>query len=647
MNKLFFQHLHLAISILVALGVVATEVPAWMIAFSFLLIIWRYGYEKFNFYKMPTIVTTVLAFIIFAIVYAQYKTIFGQLESTTLLMGLTAITIYNYSSEREHLFLVLLGFLMLVLKSVFSIDFVWLLPALVSFFGLWLSLISNDQVKKYNFVFKAFLRATPILAVLFILFPRIVLFQIERIQNSVTQSGFSEQINPGHLAQVKLSNETVFRAQFLNSENLAAADLYWRGAVLKTSKGFAWQKDATQRKTKFSVSDKAGQNINYKILLEPNSARNIFLLEQPIQVKSSTDAVVERDFKTYSLSSQPDKAVQYEAESSLKASDEKSDDPTDIEDYLQIQKLPPKTLAWVENIKSKYPDSLDSRLKELVQFFQDSGFEYTLSPDYYGNSLDQFLFTRRKGFCEHFAAAFGTLARGLEIPARLVIGYQGGQYNQISRFWKISQKDAHAWVEVGLHKKWLRIDPTGLVSPLRISLGGEEYFSLTDSERLDYVKNKNSNSKNIFRTLYNNLTLLGESLNYQWSMFLLNYDLNMQLDILKKVKLEWLYVFIAVILSFILVLYLIKKYREPRSQQHELHINMQQIEIWAQKQNLEFKTSTTPLQLLTLVKQRHPTLQPILDEFSQDYQKVVYQNGKSIKSSKMYKKEFKQNTKNL
>jgi hypothetical protein len=108
-----------------------------------------------------------------------------------------------------------------------------------------------------------------------------------------------------------------------------------------------------------------------------------------------------------------------------------------------------------------------------LAFFHDQPFRYTLSPPPLGrDSIDQFLFTTRRGFCEHYSGAFTFLMRAAGVPARIVTGYLGGQYNELGEYYLITQSDAHAWSEVWLEGRgWVRIDPTSAVAPGRVDAG--------------------------------------------------------------------------------------------------------------------------------------------------------------------------------
>ena len=124
-------------------------------------------------------------------------------------------------------------------------------------------------------------------------------------------------------------------------------------------------------------------------------------------------------------------------------------------------------------------------INAVLNMFREQSFYYTLSPsrlDY--DSVDDFLFNTRRGFCAHYASAFTMLMRAAGIPARVVTGYQGGEYNRLAGYYIVRQSDAHAWSEVWLAARgWVRIDPTAAVAPERIergtagALGADEPFA--------------------------------------------------------------------------------------------------------------------------------------------------------------------------
>ena len=136
------------------------------------------------------------------------------------------------------------------------------------------------------------------------------------------------------------------------------------------------------------------------------------------------------------------------------------------------------------------------------------------------------LFRTREGFCGHYASAFVTLMRAAHVPARVVTGYLGGEWNPIGEFLDVRQADAHAWAEVWLEGRgWTRIDPTAVVAPERLSRGMLELmpgaFSAAD------------------RLLYHSAWLAGllqrwEAANAWWSDHLVKFNYDSQLSLLAR-----------------------------------------------------------------------------------------------------------------
>lgn len=623
MNKSFFANRPLAFSLLLSIAIATTEVPMWISLFAFALMIWRFVFERWNIYKLSPKITPLFGVVIFVLVYLQYKTILGQEESTTVLLGLVSISILNYKTDRDSLFLVLMGFLMVVIKSIFSLDFVWTIPAILSFFGLWLSLLTNPRLNKVKYMGQMALRSLPAFVILFIFFPRLVIFQSKQSQKVIAQSGFNEDLNPGRFGEITLQNQIVFRADFKNSP-MSSEELYWRGAVLNISKGFSWQKGIVERAKTNQFGEREG-SISYRIILEPSNLKNVFVLDTPVAVRTASSPIVEQQYRNFALAEVQSQQVQFEALAAFNSTEADSDDPTDLRKYLTIPDLPPRTKLLVQDIKAKNL-SPKERLDFLKKFFREKGFLYTLNPGRYPGDLDEFLFERKKGFCEHFAAAFGTLARALDIPSRVVLGYQGGIYNSLGNFWKISQKDAHAWVEVGLNGAWIRMDPTGWVAPLRLSLGGENYFSLSEYEQILYSKDRDWKRPENFRDLFVEFKFAFENLNYYWTVLLLNYDMQAQLEYLKKLKSSGMVGGLIALSLLVLLVYSRSKFQPEVLKRHAMFQLIIKIEDWARAQGLQFAENQTPLQILKEIGSKFPGLSALMQKMALNYVQVAYRN---------------------
>ena len=115
------------------------------------------------------------------------------------------------------------------------------------------------------------------------------------------------------------------------------------------------------------------------------------------------------------------------------------------------------------------PDPV-KRIATVLYRLRTGGYVYTLQPPLLGeDEIDEFLYQTRAGFCEHFAGAFVFLMRAAGIPARVVLGYQGGERNPLDGVLTVRQSDAHAWAEVWLAGRgWMRVDPTAMAAPQRV-----------------------------------------------------------------------------------------------------------------------------------------------------------------------------------
>src|SRR5690606_14280440 len=171
-----------------------------------------------------------------------------------------------------------------------------------------------------------------------------------------------------------------------------------------------------------------------------------------------------------------------------------------------------------------------------LRMFNEQEFYYTLQPPLLlEDAIDQFLFETRRGFCEHYAAAFTVLMRAAGIPARIVTGYQGGTLNPVGGYVIVRQRDAHAWTEVWLGEKgWVRVDPTAAVAPNRI-LGGIETALPDRVSDVPFVLSGNP----VARDFWERLRYTWDAVNNCWNHWVLGYDRKRQSLMLIRLGLSW------------------------------------------------------------------------------------------------------------
>ena len=122
------------------------------------------------------------------------------------------------------------------------------------------------------------------------------------------------------------------------------------------------------------------------------------------------------------------------------------------------------------------------------------------------------------------------------IPARVVVGYLGGEYNDLGRFFLVRQAETHAWCEVWLADSgWTRVDPTSAVAPGRASLDLNSFLA----RRIASGEMQTSQGAFVTQltqsTIFTNIRLSWETLNYEWDTRVLGFDADAQESLLASV----------------------------------------------------------------------------------------------------------------
>ena len=385
------------------------------------------------------------------------------------------------------------------------------------------------------------LQAMPLMLVLFILFPRIAPLWTVPLQTNIARSGVTDRLAPGNIAQLVQSDELAFRATF-EGPVPSSRHLYWRGIVLSyfDKKDQAWtqERPGIYGRTLQSKDGEAtwkdnmeylGDEVKYSIVMEPTNQNWVFSLTLPEPEGAGRMGLV-RDFRFYSFQ-EINAKFRYELTSHL-------DNRTDVtlSDFWRHRYtlLPgndnPRASGLAESVRSA-SDSPEEYVSNVLRYYATEGFVYTLRPPTLdGDTIDEFLFNSRRGFCEHFAGSFVYLMRSGGVPARIVVGYQGGEYNRRGNYVAVHQFDAHAWSEVWLEGQgWVRVDPTSIISPERIENGLE---SAVEDEFLSDI----GLSLMKFRSslIITELRLQFSALNHYWDAWVVGYSPSVQMSMLNR-----------------------------------------------------------------------------------------------------------------
>ena len=377
------------------------------------------------------------------------------------------------------------------------------------------------------------------MAVLFVLFPRMAPLWGVPSDAMSGRSGLSASMQVGNIASLALDESIAMRVRF-NGAAPQQSDLYFRGPVLSTFDGREWRALRSgfparmQAQADLRVS---GTAVAYEVTLEPHNRTWLMVLDaaraKPVlpgfELSMTPDLqwVADRPFTDL---------TRYSATSHTSFTHGPARAQASLQDYVALPAgFNPRTLQLAADLRRE-PKLRTAGGAELVTAVLDrlrtGGYTYTLDPGVFGrNTADEFWFDRKEGFCEHIASSFVVLMRALDVPARIVTGYQGGERNAIDGFWVIRQSDAHAWAEVWMAGRgWVRVDPTSVVAP-----GRTGSFERLVAPRGVIASAFSGAFGTVSPTLLANMRAAWEAMNNGWNQWVLNYSQAKQLNLLKDI----------------------------------------------------------------------------------------------------------------
>jgi transglutaminase-like putative cysteine protease len=528
--------LWLAAALLFTLPPMFGQLAGWAPSFFLLALALKFWMEPRGYRLRSFVLKLILAAVTVGTIFLSYGTLKGVEPAVSLLTILVSLKILEAHTAREFQVMVMMAWVLCLCGFLLSQDFAiafslfiafaLLISSLVQFYrgqspgAFWLPLATT---------FKLLAQAAPVVVLLFLLFPRINTgFQFRIGDLHAAMTGFSDRLSPGGIAVLANSTNVAFRAEFPDRRTGPPGPMYWRGLVMWHCEGMEWRApygpaSISDLSRPLPASDKA---IRQRITIAPHGARWMFALDRPFGKPSG--AMLARGNYLYSF--QPiRKTRRYEVLSST----EPIGKELDAYERREALQLPASISPAVRELAASFA-AHDSEPRATVaralQFFRTQGFRYSLSPgEYNKNDLEEFLFHRRTGFCEHYAASFATLMRLAGIPARVVVGYLGGEYNDLGGFFLVHQADTHAWCEVWIPESgWTRIDPTTAVAPDRASQDLSSFLADRVASG-EMAAGRTSFVTQLARlALVNQIKSLWEALNYQWDTRILGFDADVQ-----------------------------------------------------------------------------------------------------------------------
>ncbi|MDB5731630.1 MAG: transglutaminase protein, partial [Variovorax sp.] len=471
--------------------------------------------------------------------WTTHRTLLGRDAGVTLVVVLLALKTLELRARRDAFVVFFLGFFAMLTNFFHSQSLLTALAMLLALLGLLTALVNAHMPVGRPPLAQAArtaggmaLAGAPIMLALFLLFPRMAPLWGTPNDTVTGRSGLSGTMRVGSIAELALDDGIAARIRFEGDRVPAQRDLYFRGPVLERFDGREWSAPPPWERSLLGPELRVrGEPVRYEVTMEPSNRPWLLTLDAAARPPEVPGLRVTGTPDLQWLANRPiGDLLRYRAESHTRF----ESGPLRRTPALRaLVALPPganpRTVALAARMRAD-PALAGANTPALVQNvlrrLATGGYSYTLEPGVYGkDTADEFWFDRREGFCEHIASAFVVLMRALDIPARIVTGYQGGELNGVDGFWVLRQSDAHAWAEVWQEGTgWVRVDPTASVAPGRVGA----FQRLARPPGLFAGANGT-----VSPDLAQHLRAAWEAVNNRWNQWVLNYTQSRQLDLLK------------------------------------------------------------------------------------------------------------------
>ena len=516
------------------------ELTPWTLAICAICIVWRTGIFLGKVSRPPRLLVSVLAMAS----AATLLLITGQLGTLSALINLLilgyALKFIEMRQRRDVKTIILVGYFLVALAFVDNQSILNALHlSLVTVINT-AGLVSLYQGKTRPLdpligSVTITLLSLPLAGLLFLVLPRFApLWMVPDTDKATT--GLSDSVSPGDIRDLTRSAELAFRVTFQGP--IPSNDrLYWRALVMDTYDGKTWRQNeqttALQRNTPNIINQRSkprGSSFSYQVIAEPSGNHWLFSLD--LGFSDSRGVVNLDDFRLFALR-RVEQQFGYDVSTYPNATRDPLLSTAARKANLALPaNTNPRAVSYGNELRQTYPDPIE-RIQAIMDKFAKEAYFYTLKPPGIGaNQIDDFLFDNRAGFCVHYASAMVVIARASGLPARMVNGYQGGEYNAAAGYMSIYQYMAHAWVEIWLPGLgWITYDPTAMVAPERVLDGFDAVFKPEDSYLLD---NPLSSLRLKNWPLLNELRMQLASLDYYWSVWVLGFNANKQRQLFRE-----------------------------------------------------------------------------------------------------------------
>jgi len=467
--------------VLLALAPHVPHLPFWIPLIVVTCLAWRVSVELRAAALPNKWLRNIIAIVAMMSVFFKFRTLNGLEAGTALLSVMAGMKLLETRDHRDYTILIFIAFFLLFAELLYD-QSLWMIPftAISTLFSAATLLRLHDGGAHLGYrdalkrCARMAVQAAPLALLLFLFFPRLEGQFWALPSRGGATSGLSDSMSPGDVTQLSLSDDVAFRVEFSGLPP-PPSNLYWRAIVMHGFDGRTWRR--TRELSSQPAIQAMGSVYDYRLLLEPTNQSWVPALDIPVewQLPRSTllaDMQLVTAEPIAKITAVPIRsAIQYRFGEQLSSWARNVD--------LQLPRdTNPRTRELAQQLLAKTSDERQY-VNEVLHMFNHDNFSYTLEPGSLGpNAVDDFLFKTHNGFCEHYASAFTVLMRSAGIPARVVTGYQGGEFNGLGNYMIVRQADAHAWSEVWLNGEgWVRIDPTAAIAPERVESGLQSAMS--------------------------------------------------------------------------------------------------------------------------------------------------------------------------
>lgn len=558
--------------------------------------------------QLPSWVPKILGPALFALTYWENGRSVNPEMGLNILVAVVALKLLEAKEKRDWRMLTLGFFLLWSSGALFVKTPMYFVLAILAVAGVIIAMASalgERLVGHWRDLLVWTMKALPLTVLLFVFLPRFnsgVWTPTRSTPKGVI--GFSEEARPSEVQELRATGDTAFMAQL--STEVAPQNLYWRGMTLSAHDGWNWFPSGLDESYALPMGRDqiaSAQWIRQEIV-HSHPVNRLFALEWGQAAAQGGRAFEPDGNATWRLS--PYAQVRHYT---VWSSGHPPLAPVGQEKSALL--VAPSTGLPKEN--------LTLALARLKRFFERD-FSYSLSPGR-STSLSDFLRTKQ-GWCTHFASAAALMLRSQGHPSRLVSGYLGGELNPTTGHWKVSEDDAHVWIEVWDQERWIRVDPVDWVAPERLLLTGS-----------GFVRQKSKNGPWL-----NSASMPGwmrdahqwvEGVNFRFLLWSENFDQQTQRNWAKlfhwelsSFYLAGLWMLGAALLGWWgLEWWRFKARSIPRNQQQQL---WRQWSLWWARQGITLPATLGPLDQMKLAQELPLPQRQFAEEWIIQWEKAVY-----------------------